>query len=432
MKLGEAFLMALGSLKRNGLRSLLTLLGVIIGIAAVITILTLGAAASQKMINSINNIGGSDFQVAVEARPKEGQGDNEGNPNTNFYMDSATIPDSSRITPEMVDKLRLRFGDDLYGVTVAGFGGLSGQAVDPNAFDALSADPIDLSVTGVGPDYFKMNDKHVEFGREITQEDIDSEANVTVISHEVFTKMYDSDPQRALGSSIQFDGPFGTELFTVVGVTAGSSGGMFSFDFDELFAPYTVVNKYKNEANAWPSIGVRPAPGVDSEEFGKKLQRFFDAMYEDDAAAQVKVRDSKSELQTLQKILTMISLVISSIAGISLLVGGIGIMNIMLVTVTERTSEIGIRKAVGATTRDIRVQFVVEAMIICLMGGIIGIIIGTVFGVGGAMVMKEFVLPPVWGIIASLLISLLIGVFFGFYPANKAAKLNPIDALRHE
>ena len=127
-----------------------------------------------------------------------------------------------------------------------------------------------------------------------------------------------------------------------------------------------------------------------------------------------------------------ISLVVSAIGGISLFVGGIGVMNIMLVTVTERTREIGIRKALGATRRDIRMQFVVESMIVGLIGGMIGVILGTVFGVLGSIMMKSLVYPPINGILVSLIFSLAIGLFFGYHPANKAAKLDPIEALRYE
>jgi len=164
----------------------------------------------------------------------------------------------------------------------------------------------------------------------------------------------------------------------------------------------------------------------------QKIQDFFDQQYKDDVYYKVKVADFKQELAQVNQTLTTISLFVSAIGGISLLVGGIGVMNIMLVTVTERTREIGVRKALGATRNAIRIQFVVEAMIVGLLGGIIGVILGGAIGMIGSAMMGAFVYPPISGVLIALFFSLGIGLFFGYYPANKAAKLNPIDALRYE
>ncbi|WP_376780248.1 ABC transporter permease [Corynebacterium vitaeruminis] len=170
----------------------------------------------------------------------------------------------------------------------------------------------------------------------------------------------------------------------------------------------------------------------DQAQFKQDLQDFLDTMYADDPDYRAKVGDFKKELESFNKIISTMSLAISAIGGISLLVGGIGVMNIMLITVTERTREIGVRKALGATRRDIRVQFVVEAIIVCMIGGLIGIALGAALGMIGSTLLGTFVFPPPGGIVLSLLFSLIIGLFFGYYPAGKAARLNPIEALRYE
>ena len=162
------------------------------------------------------------------------------------------------------------------------------------------------------------------------------------------------------------------------------------------------------------------------------LQRAFDSYYATNPDYKVEVSDFSEDLASLNQIFTTMSLVLAAIGGISLLVGGIGVMNIMLITVTERTREIGIRKALGARRRDIRMQFITEAVVVCLIGGLIGIAIGTAAGMAGAAAIGALVLPPLWAVIMSMLFSLSIGLFFGYYPAGKAAKLDPIEALRYE
>jgi len=159
-----------------------------------------------------------------------------------------------------------------------------------------------------------------------------------------------------------------------------------------------------------------------------RITNFFDASQD----YKVKVSDNKAMLESVNTFFTAISAILSTIAGISLLVGGIGVMNIMLVSVTERTREIGVRMALGATRKDIRTQFVIESMIVCVIGGIIGLIVGGGIGMIGSKLMGQFVLPPLGGAIFALGFSLAIGLFFGYYPAGKAARLNPIEALRYE
>ena len=172
--------------------------------------------------------------------------------------------------------------------------------------------------------------------------------------------------------------------------------------------------------------------GTDATQFLNQVQYFFDSRYRKNEDFQVSAYSMESMVSSMTDMLSTVSLAIAVIAGISLLVGGIGVMNIMLVSITERTREIGTRKALGATNGSIQLQFIVEAVIICLIGGMIGIILGVGLGSVAAKLLGYAAKASVLSIVVSVLFSMVIGVFFGFYPANKAAKLDPIEALRYE
>lgn len=171
---------------------------------------------------------------------------------------------------------------------------------------------------------------------------------------------------------------------------------------------------------------------TDSTEFLEKVENFFEQYYAKNENYQISAYSMESIISSMTDMLSTISLAIAIIAGISLLVGGIGVMNIMLVSITERTREIGTRKALGATSGSIRLQFIMESVVICLIGGFIGIVLGITLGAVAAGFMGYAASPSVTGIIFSVSFSILIGIFFGYYPANKAAKMNPIEALRYE
>ncbi|GAB3707917.1 ABC transporter permease [Corynebacterium nasicanis] len=417
MNLRESVGLALGSLRTNKMRSMLTLLGVIIGIASVIAIMTLGKAMQSQTMKSLEQFGVNDITLQVQSRDEVGSG-----PSTR-QVDAA-----SQLTPDMVDELGTQFRDRVDGVAIEA-GSHSGTLTR-----GLATGKARLSFVNDG--YIAMQKNPLTAGRLLNADDITGDRAVAVISPELVDTFFNGDASSALGQDIdvEVDGQYST--FQVVG-TYGKSGKtsvlVGSMDEALLYAPYPAQTRVsKKPTLTFEQVRLRVAPGADAAQLSRDVQAWADRRYADNPDFHAKVQDMKKEVEQLNQTMSMMSVAISAIGGISLLVGGIGVMNIMLITVTERTREIGVRKALGATRRAIRTQFVVEAMIVCLIGGLIGVVLGGGLGMLGAQMLGAFVLPPVGAVVVSLLFALGIGLFFGYYPANKAARLDPIEALRYE
>ena len=426
MSLTESIKLALTSLRSNKMRALLTLLGVIIGISSVIAIVTLGNALQAQTLQNLADAGVNDLTAQVESRTtnEEEEEDSDG-------TSLVEVDQSSKISADMISDLKRRFPGQIAGVGIGSASQYQGTISTPAQVGTKN-----ITLNAVNTDFITMKKLKPAVGRLLTEEDIEGDRQVTVISPKAVQQLFHGNNNAALGAEVDFTNTDGRSTsFVVVGVyeETASKGGLVNLrDESTMYVPWPSESRFANADGAWASVSVRPAPGTDDGQVKQKVQEFFDQQYENDVYYRVAMKDAKKELANFNQQLSTISMFVSAIGGISLLVGGIGVMNIMLVTVTERTREIGVRKALGATRNAIRIQFVVEAMIVGLLGGIIGVILGGAIGMIGSAMMGAFVYPPISGVLIALFFSLGIGLFFGYYPANKAAKLNPIDALRYE
>ena len=418
MNLLENIKLALEGLRANKMRALLTMLGIIIGIASVIAITSLGDAMSNTLNETLSNVGGRNIQLYVMPKVVDGT-----------YSNS----DEDNITDEMIERFRQRYGDEIEGLEISN-----------NVGAAKTVDVIpqqEMKITGANHDYFTVENVKIVQGRAISDRDVEGEKNVIVISSIMQKNLYGegSDP---IGKEIKVETTYGTESFYVVGVyqdpmeDATQSAMMVAMGGSgrsTAYIPYTTAKNITNDTTkGYSMIMLMASPNVSSTELATKAAAYFNKFYPESSNSKVEAQSMESIMKEMNTAMSQVSMAIAVIAGISLLVGGIGVMNIMLVSVTERTREIGVRKALGAPNSAIRIQFLVESMIICIIGDILGILLGAGFGALGGLLLKTAVVPSLGSIALAVGFSMAIGVFFGYYPANKAAKLDPIEALRYE
>ena len=422
MRLMENLRIALEGLRANKMRALLTMLGIIIGIAAVIGILTVGDGLSNTITSQMSSFGASTISISLQQKTSQ--------------LDMSDLSsmmvqpeDSDLITDDMIEEMLARYGADIEAVGLTESVG-SGQVKDGRLY-------ANVSVSGVNDGAFTINDVDLQAGRFLQQQDCDGERDVCVVSDKLVQNLFAGDAQAALGSEISVQLRNDRVRLRIVGIyTYKASAFTISTASDKdlstaLYIPVTTAKRLTGAADGYSYFTVMAA-GADSTAVGTQISNFLNRYYRNNDDYRVTSMSMESVIESVDSMMRKLSIAISVIAAISLLVGGIGVMNIMLVSVTERTREIGTRKALGATNGDIREQFVVESIIICLVGGIIGILLGALLGYVGSSLLDAPSLPSVGSIALAVGFSLAVGVFFGYYPANKAAKLDPIEALRYE
>lgn len=340
-----------------------------------------------------------------------------------------TPEEEDYITKEMLEEYCSTYAASISAISASENAG-NGKIQDGRLY-------ANISVMGVSPGYFLANDTDVLQGRLFSEREMNEGKKVALISDKAVNNLFGGNADAAIGNVIQVSLNNKYYSYTVVGVYKYEQSMMgFSTSSDKDITTNCFI-PLKNAQNLRHSFGfsqftVVTASGVDSESFATETENFFCKYYENNRDFQVSAFSMASMVNTMSSMLSTITTAISVIAGIALLVGGIGVMNIMLVSITERTREIGTRKALGAPNGAIRLQFIVESMIICLIGGMIGILLGVITGIAAANMLGTTAKPSGNSILLSLGFSMVIGIFFGYYPANKAAKMDPIDALRYE
>ena len=422
MYLMENIKLAIEGLKSNKMRSLLTMLGIIIGIGSVIAIVTVGNSMTDSVSASMQSLGATNIMVNVQEMDQE----DERGPTTN----TSSIDESDLITDEMIDKYLKIYGNNVEAISLSSSGG-SGKAKEGRLY-------ANVGLTGVNEGYVTANNINMTSGRFVKEGDIKSNRYVAVVSDKLVNNMF-SPNEDPLGQEIKVTMDDSIQTFTIVGVYKYEQtmlmGGSSSSEKDirtDLYIPITTCKKLASEDKGYQYLTVMLTTDADSEKAVNDTKDFFNTYYKNSTKYEIDVMSMESMMSSVTSMMSTISIAVAVIAGISLIVGGVGVMNIMLVSVTERTREIGTRKALGARNASIRVQFVVEAIIICGIGGLIGIAAGITLGYLGSTLLGFPGFPSIAIIVIAVLFSMLIGVFFGYYPANKAARLDPIEALRYE
>lgn len=406
MSLRQSLKTALRALSANKMRSGLTMLGIMIGVGAVVAMISIGTGASVSVASRIQSLGSNLLMVTPEfaqggfagARQAGGMG-------TTLVNEDATaiaqeVPAVKRVSPELSSQAQVVYGNQ----------------------------NVNTTISGAVPDYQEVHNFHAAFGEFIRPEDEKMRNRVAVLGQSVVTNLFSGEDP--LGKTIKI----GNVPFRVIGVMELKGQSGFQNLDDTIFVPLSTAQKrlFGVDNLRMISVQVRSEEEMDLAASQVTSLLLFRHKISDPTKADFSIRNQADILSTMSQVTGTMTLLLGGIAAISLLVGGIGIMNIMLVSVTERTREIGLRKAVGAKRKDILTQFLIESLILSLFGGGIGLLLGMV----GSLVISRIGGWPSVVTLSSILLAFLfsafVGIFFGIYPARRASLLSPIDALRFE
>ena len=397
---------AVRALANNKLRGFLTMLGIIIGVASVITMLAIGQGSKRSIQAQISEMGSNMIMIHPGADVRGGVRQDASAMETLKLQDYEDIVDETRFVSAVSPSVNS-----------------SGRAI-------YGANNAPTTVYGISPDYLEIRRYKVEDGDMFTEQDIQTAAKVCVVGKTVVDNLF-PDGSNPVGKVIRFQ----KLPFRIVGVLESKGYNSMGMDQDDLIlAPYTTIQKKVLAITHLQGITCSALKEEYTDqaidEISEILRRNHKLKESDDDDFTIR---SQQELSTMLTSTTdMMTVLLAAVAGISLLVGGIGIMNIMYVSVTERTREIGLRMSIGAKGIDILAQFLIESILISVTGGLIGV----VFGVGAALVVNGVAHFPIyiqpWSVILSFAVCTVTGVFFGWYPAKKAAQLDPIEAIRYE
>lgn len=414
----ENIALALAALKANKLRSILTMLGIVIGIAAVITIMMVGDGLNRSVMSSMEGMGANNIQLGVQEK-NSGTGE-KGKKTEKDYLNE-----------QMLEGMEERFQGQITGIALEKTVG-DGQVKDGRKY-------ANISIEGLNEAAFRDKKIQMLSGRGFTAEDYKDARKVALVSDKFVEKLFAGDTKGVLGKTVDtvLDNKYYT--YTIVGVYkyVQSDYEFSAASAEEIrtkcYLPLMSALQQTRSKGQYESISVAAGKGVDPEALSKELKNYLNGVwFKDNRNYEIYSFNMESMINETKKMIVTLQTAMAGIAAISLLVGGIGVMNIMVVSITERTREIGTRKALGAEDSLILFQFMVEAVVICFIGGAIGVLLGLGIGMGATKLMGYAGHISAMNILVCVLFSVAFGMFFGYYPAKRAAKMNPIDALRHE
>lgn len=394
----ENFKMAIDSIKANKMRSFLTMLGIIIGISSVITIVSLGSGGKNSIVGEFEKMGANNMTITVDTNNLQG----------NDY-----------ITLKDIDAIKTKVNTVKYVSPIfQQRGKISSEGKVKSA-----------SITGSNEQYNQINNSTILYGRFFNQNELLNGKAVVVIDENSVKDLFGYSD--VIGKTIKVGSDTLSKSVTIIGVTESVNMGP-QRDTAFLITPITFLKNLYPNADRISSLTLTADLKEDSELAAKSAINILESRHNNSGKDVYKAQSMMERLSQVDNILSIFTTFIAAVAAISLLVGGIGVMNIMLVSVTERTREIGIRKAIGATTKTILIQFLTESSIVSLIGGIIGLIIGFTASQLIGLIVGITPTISISAVLGVILFSSAIGIFFGIYPAKKAASLDPIDALRYE
>ena len=395
------------ALSANKARSGLTMLGIIIGIASVIAMTAIGQGAQNSVSSSIQSMGANLLMIMPGATrsfggPSGGRGGAQ----------SLTVPDADAIASQV---------SNVIGVV---------REVSSRQQVVAESTNTNTTILGAEPDYLTVRNVAIDEGNFISDQNVLDGAKVAVLGPTTRDDLFGVGATGVIGQIIRIKGM----EFTIVGITTAKGGSGFSNADDMIYIPYTTAQRYLSGNKYLSEIDAQATSSDASTQVQNDITSLLLTRHNiaDPTKADFNVLNEASIIATASSVTGTFTTLLAAVAGISLIVGGIGIMNMMLTTVTERTREIGLRKAIGAKKSDINKQFLVEAVMLTFIGGVIGVILGWLisFGVSYLGILQASV--SISSIILAFGVSAFIGIVFGYYPARQAAQLNPIDALRYE
>lgn len=408
MNLGENVKSAFKNVMGNKMRTFLTMLGIIIGIASVIAITSIGNGSQKEIEDQFDSLGVGRMTVSLRSN----------SPRNMFTSDALTLDDYELLKDkcEGIKYITPTYSASYYSVKLL------------NKKETNTA-----AITGAGADYYDIMSPDLMYGEYIDQEDIDNKSKVVVITNTTAQKVFGYCDDTVIGEKVSIKSWKGSQKYTVIGVVENPNAEtemQYEDEYPEsMVMPISTAQRLFGQKTLTNITLVAEDPD-NTDALSEEIIAVLDEFH--NTSEKYNCESTTEQLEAMNEVTGTVTLLISGVAAISLIVGGIGVMNIMMVTVTERTREIGIRKSIGAKNSDIMFQFVVEAIILTFMGGILGIVFGWAAGFAAGRLMGMESVVSVNSIVIAVAISSAIGIIFGVYPARKAALLDPIEALRYE